>query len=164
MKIISKQWNSKMCFICGLDNPFGVKAQFYNMEDKSVVTPFSYRQEHQSSPGRVHGGLITAMLDELGLSAVYATGEDSLGVTLTHDTKFRKPVPYDVPLIGKGVILSSTSKFIKSEAFIYDSDNNLLASGKMSYIKLKPEQISDTDAHSEMCYHIEDSLTEIDCP
>ena len=153
-----------MCFICGMDNPFGVQAQFYNMEDKSVITPFSYRKEHQSYPGRVHGGLITAMLDELGLRAVYANNEDAFGVTLTLETKFRKPVPYGVPLIGKGILLSSTSKFIKSEALIYDSDGILLASGKMSYIKLKSEKISDADAHEEMCYHIEDSLTEINCP
>ena len=45
---------------------------FYNMEDGSVMTKFKYRKEHQSYPGRVHGGLITAMLDEMGLRALWA--------------------------------------------------------------------------------------------
>ena len=164
MKIISKQWNSRMCFICGMDNPFGIKAQFYNMEDNSVVSPFSYREEHQSYPGRVHGGLITAMLDELGLRVVSANGEPPYGVTLTLESKFRKPVPYNTPFIGKGILISSTSKFIKSEAFIYSTDGIVLASAKNNYIKLSPEMISEADEHEEMCYHIEDSLTEIDCP
>ena len=31
MKVISKQSNSKMCVICGMDNKFGLRAQFYNM-------------------------------------------------------------------------------------------------------------------------------------
>lgn len=33
MKVIGKQKNSKNCFICGLDNKFGVGAPFYNLED-----------------------------------------------------------------------------------------------------------------------------------
>lgn len=71
MKVISKQRNSKMCIICGLDNKYGLKAPFYNMEDGSVMTKFQYSEEHQSYPGRVHGGLITAMLDEMGLRALW---------------------------------------------------------------------------------------------
>ena len=46
MKVVSKQRNSKMCAICGIDNKYGVHAQFYNMEDGSVMTKFKYRQEH----------------------------------------------------------------------------------------------------------------------
>ena len=43
MKVLRKQANSKSCIICGMDNPLGVKAPFYEMEDNSVVTLFSYR-------------------------------------------------------------------------------------------------------------------------
>ena len=48
MRVISKQRNSKMCIMCGLDNEYGVKAPFYNMEDGSVMTLFRYRYQHQS--------------------------------------------------------------------------------------------------------------------
>ena len=84
MKVIGKQKNSRMCIICGLDNEYGVKAPFYNMEDGSVMTLFQYREQHQSYPGRVHGGLITAMLDEMGLRALWAKelSEESFGVTM----------------------------------------------------------------------------------
>ena len=58
MKVVKKQNNSKMCVMCGLDNPAGVRAPFYTMEDGSVVTRFRYGEVHQSYPGRVHGGLI----------------------------------------------------------------------------------------------------------
>ena len=72
MKIINKQRNSRMCIMCGMDNEYGVRAPFYNMEDGSVMTLFQYRPQHQSYPGRVHGGLVTAMLDEMGLRALWA--------------------------------------------------------------------------------------------
>ena len=89
MKVVGKQRNSKMCFICGMDNPIGLKAQFYNMEDGSVMTKFQYREEHQSFPQRVHGGLIATMLDELGLRALWAKGsEERFGVTLSMESKF----------------------------------------------------------------------------
>lgn len=64
MKVVRKQRNSRMCIICGLDNEYGVQASFYVMEDGSVMTRFAFRERHQSYPGRVHGGMITAMLDE----------------------------------------------------------------------------------------------------
>lgn len=36
-KVIGKQRNSRMRIVCGMDNPIGLKAQFYNMEDGSTV-------------------------------------------------------------------------------------------------------------------------------
>ena len=83
MKVVGKQRNSRMCFICGMDNPIGLHAQFYNMEDGSVISPVTFREEHQSFPGRVHGGLIATMLDELGLRALWSVkGEEDFGVTM----------------------------------------------------------------------------------
>ena len=91
MKVKGKQNNSRMCVICGMDNPFGVQAPFYIMEDDSVMTLFRYREEHQSYPGRVHGGLITAMLDELGFRAYWVFEPEVLAVTTTLETKYPGP-------------------------------------------------------------------------
>lgn len=164
MKVISKQKNSRMCIICGLDNPAGVGAYFYNMEDGSVVSPFKFSKNHQSYPGRVHGGMITAMLDELGLRAAWQKEPETWGVTMSLTTKFRKPVPYDVPLFAKGKLILSNHKFLKTDAAIYDISGNKLASAELNYIKLAPEIISNADSHEEMCYLIKDDVKEIECP
>ncbi|HIS68202.1 MAG TPA: PaaI family thioesterase [Candidatus Gallacutalibacter stercoravium] len=161
MKIISKQNNSRMCVICGLDNPFGVQAPFYVMEDNSVMTQFSYRAEHQSYPGRVHGGLITAMLDELGFRAYWAIEPEVLAVTTVLETKYRRPVPYGVPLKGRGVIVSASSRFVKSNAELVDMDGNVLAQAEIKYIKLPTEQVTDADYHEEMCYAVPDGRQEL---
>lgn len=163
MKVIRKQRNSRMCVICGLDNDAGVKAQFYVMEDSSVATPFTFREIHQSYPGRVHGGMITAMLDELGCRAYWAAyDEETLAVTMSLETKYRKPVPYGVPLKGTGRVLRATSLFIEAEAAILDENGTELASGKMKYMKLPIEKISEgASYHEEMCYLIPDEVTEI---
>lgn len=164
MKVIAKQRNSRMCIICGLDNPYGLKAPFYSMEDNSVMALFQYREQHQSYPGRVHGGLITAMLDEMGLRALWAMegSEESFGVTVSLDTKYRKPVPYNTPLIGRGTIVKNTSRFLTAQSAIYDEDGQELASGMVKYIKLDVGRIAeDIAVHEEMCYLVEDGCQEI---
>lgn len=164
MKVVSKQRNSKMCAICGMDNKYGVHAQFYNMEDGSVMTKFKYKEEHQSYPGRVHGGLITAMLDEMGLRALWAKegNEKEMGVTISLDTKYRKPVPYNTELIGKGVLIKNNNKFFVVESEILDTEGNVLANGTIKYIKLDIDKIKEgIEMHEEMCYLIEDDIKEI---
>lgn len=161
MKVKGKQNNSRMCVICGMDNPFGVQAPFYIMEDDSVMTLFRYREEHQSYPGRVHGGLITAMLDELGFRAYWVFEPEVLAVTTTLETKYRRPVPYGVPLKGRGVVLSSTSRFVKSRAEILDMDGSPLAQAEIKYIKLPTSRVTDADYHEEMCYAVKDGVQEL---
>ena len=63
-KVVRKHNNSGNCFVCGLDNPFGLHAAFYELEDGSVCALVTADPRHQSYPGRVHGGVICAMLDE----------------------------------------------------------------------------------------------------
>lgn len=164
MKVISKQKNSRMCIICGMDNEYGIRAPFYNMEDGSVMTVFRYREQHQSYPGRVHGGLITAMIDEMGLRSLWAKelSEESFGVTMSLDTKYHKPVPYGETLLGKGIIVKDTPKFCVTEACIMDIHGNKLAAGTVKYIKLDVGQIAENaTVHEEMPYLIEDGVKEI---
>lgn len=165
MKVVGKQRNSRMCIICGLDNEYGIRAPFYNMEDGSVMTLFNYREQHQSYPGRVHGGLITAMLDEMGLRALWAKEqcENSFGVTMSLETKFYRPVPYDEPLVGKGLIVRDTQKFCVTDAGIMDIHGNKLATGVIKYIKQDVKQIAENASiHEEMPYLIEDNVREIE--
>ena len=163
MKVISKQKNSKMCIICGMDNPIGLKAQFYNMEDESVMTIFKFKEEYQSFPKRVHGGIIATMLDELGLRALWAkSSNEDFGVTLSLNVKYRKPVPYNEVLIGKGLVQKETSKFITIQTEIFDKKGNLLANAEVKYIKLNINKIAEgINIHDEMCYLIKDDVKEI---
>lgn len=163
MRVVGKQSNSKMCFICGMDNPIGMRAQFYNMEDGSVVTPCRFSELYQSFPGRVHGGIIASMLDELGLRALWSDGDESVfGVTMSIEVKYRKPVPYDTDLFGCGKVVRETGKFIVTRAGIFDTEGNLLADADISYIKLAPGVIApDYDSHEEMVGVIEDGVSEL---
>lgn len=161
MKVTKKQNNSKMCMICGLDNSFGVQAQFYELEDQSVCGLFEFKEEHQSYPGRVHGGMISAMLDELACRAFWVLEPKKLGVTLDLTTKYRKPVPYNTKLKGVGKITKYTNRYFISECKILNEQNEVLAEGEIKYLLMPDTAITDADYEEEMCYALPDDVKEI---
>jgi acyl-coenzyme A thioesterase PaaI-like protein len=70
--IMEKQPNSRMCFVCGIDNPIGLKLRFYTDDEGRCIARFRPKPEHQGFPGQLHGGLICTLLDEPTQIAVYS--------------------------------------------------------------------------------------------
>ena len=162
MKVIKRQMNSRNCIICGMDNPASVKAPFYEMEDKSIVSIFKFSDIHQSYPQRVHGGMITAMLDELIGRALWIDDPHCYGVTMNINIKFRKPVPYDETLYGVAKLNKNTKMFFGGKGKFFDSEGNVLAEADISYIKLETSKIGDMEEDEEMIYDIDDGVKDID--
>lgn len=162
MKVLKKQNNSNMCMICGMNNNFGVQAQFYELENGEVCGLFEFKEEHQSYPGRVHGGMISAMLDELACRAYWVISPEKLAVTLELNTKYRKPVPYGVRLKGTGKIIKHTSRYFIALCKILDDESNILAEGEIKYLLLPNEKITDASVDEELKYYIEDNIKEIE--
>ncbi len=160
MKVIKKQTNSKMCIICGIETEAGVKASFYEMEDNSVVALFSFKEIHQSYPMRTHGGMISAMLDETIGRAIWITEPNTWGVTANLQVKFRKPVPYNVPLKAIGMITENKSRLFKGSGKIIDEFGNVLAEAEAVYVKLPLEKIAESN-HEDVNIYIEDNIKEI---
>lgn len=165
MKVVSKQTNSKMCIICGLENELGLKADFYNMEDGSVGAIFTFKPHHQSYPGRVHGGMISALLDELAGRAIWVTNPELFGVTATMTVKFRKPVPYDTKLFGRGEIIKRNGRLFTATAKLTDENKTLLAEVEGTYMILPTEKITNGESFSkeeDVNFVVPDNVKEID--
>ena len=161
MKVIKKQTNSKLCFICGIDNPYGLVAPFYEMEDETVISLFKYQNIHQSYPGRVHGGLISAMLDEIAGRAIWITEPNTWAVTTQLNVKYRKPVPYDTPLKAKGQITRNTRRIFEAHSEILDMDGNVLAEAEVVYFKQPINVIATEGTEEDINILIPDEITEI---
>lgn len=160
MKVIKKQNNSHYCLICGMDNEHGLKAQFYETENQEVVGLFSFKEEHQSYPGRTHGGMISALLDELVGRAIWIYDPNMWGVTINLSVKFRKPVPLETKLKGVGRIISQTSRTFTGEGKIVDGEGNVLAEATVVYMKLPVSKIAEGH-EEEVDVYIEDDVTEV---
>jgi acyl-coenzyme A thioesterase PaaI-like protein len=145
--VTGKQQNSKMCLVCGLKNSHGLKASFYELENKELVCVFKPSDGHQSYPGRLHGGITTALLDETIGRAIMMHHRDMLwGVTVEFTTKFKKPIPLHQELRVVGRITSDTSRFFEGTGEILLPDGEVAATGQGKYIKLPLEKIADFDA------------------
>ncbi|MCM1514001.1 MAG: PaaI family thioesterase [Anaeroplasma bactoclasticum] len=162
MKVIRKQSNSKMCYICGMDNPFGLKAPFYEMENQTVVSLFRYQDIHQSYPERVHGGLITALLDEIAGRAIWIVEPNTWAVTGDIRVKFRKAVPYDTDLKAIGKVTKNTRRIFFAVAKLYDMNNELLAEAEVTYFKLPLDKIATANTHEDVNVVVPDDVKEID--
>lgn len=162
MKVLSKQNNSHMCIICGMENRFGVKGQFYNMEDGSVAGLFTFREEHQSYPGRVHGGVISTMIDELAGRILWTDEPDKVAVTMDINVQFRKPVPYNVPLKGRGVYTKKLSRAYEAKCWVYDMSGDVLAEGTARYLILPEKKVTERSLAEELDIYVEDDVKEIE--
>lgn len=161
MKVLKKQTNSKMCIVCGMENESGLKAPFYEMEDGSLISLVEYKDFHQSYPGRVHGGMISCLLDELIGRSIWIEEPGMWGVTVSLNVKFRKPVPYNTRLKAIARITRNKSRTFEGTGELQDIDGNILASAEAVYFKLPLEQISQSDNHEDVNIYYPDDVMEI---
>lgn len=148
-KVLRKQANSKMCLVCGLKNPGGAHAAFYEIETGECVALFTARDDHQSYPGRVHGGMITAMLDETIGRAVMSRTEDFWAVTLEFTTRYKKPVPIGVELKVVGRVTGEEGRVFTGTGEILLPSGEVAATGEGKYLKLALNKIADFDAEAQ---------------
>jgi uncharacterized protein (TIGR00369 family) len=78
-----------LCFACGPRNTAGLHLMFVQDGD-TVTTAFRGREEHQGFPGHVHGGVISALLDEVMSRVPLLDGRWAM--TARMDVRFRRPV------------------------------------------------------------------------
>ncbi|HEY3383778.1 MAG TPA: PaaI family thioesterase [Vicinamibacterales bacterium] len=136
-----------MCLVCGLKNDGGLNASFYETGRGELVALFTPRDEHQSYPGRLHGGMITAILDEtIGRAIMMKYEEEVWGVTVEFTTRFKKPVPLGVELRVVGRIVSEAGRQFEGTGEVLLPDGEVAATGVGKYVKLPLDRIADFDA------------------
>ncbi|MBN1179724.1 MAG: PaaI family thioesterase, partial [Anaerolineae bacterium] len=92
------------CFICGVDNPVGLKLTFYeDHEAEQVRVEFVVPEVYQGYPGVVHGGIVSTVLDETsGRAILLHRPDDELMATLRMTVRYRRPTPTETPLVAVG--------------------------------------------------------------
>lgn len=148
--VTGKQPNSKMCLVCGLKNPFGLHTSFFELANHELLAVFSPREEHQSYPGRLHGGITSTILDETMGRAIMIKSEGEVwGVTVELNIHFKKPVPLDQELRVLGRITKDSSRFFEGTGELLLEDGTIAAEGHGKYLKVPLEKIADFDADAQ---------------
>ena len=144
-KINKKQNHSDMCLVCGMNNPYSFKAGFYETDGDFLVAVIKGKDEHQSYPNRMHGGLICALLDEVIGRAIQIKDPSQWGVTMEITVKYRKPVPLNSELKLAGRIVGETGRTFTGKGIIEDMEGNLLATAAAVYFKQPVEKIINSE-------------------
>jgi len=142
-KVLKKQQNSKKCLVCGLENELGLKASFYELENGELVALFHPLEEHQSYPGRLHGGIAGAILDETIGRAIMINDENIWGVTVELNLKYKKPIPLNEELKVIGRITRDSSRLFEGTGEIVLKNGDIAVSASGKYLKMSIEKIAD---------------------
>ncbi len=119
------------CFICGDENPNGVRCRF-RAEGAVVRSVFKTENWMAGYEGTVHGGIIGAVLDEALVWAAYAaTG--LFGVTAEIRIRYLKPLLVGSVCEVKGRMVENKGKIWVAESELLLEDNTVLsrAEGKV---------------------------------
>ena len=144
-KVEAAQNISRMCFLCGVENKFGLHGRFFVLDDGELCGVFSPRQEHQGYPGRLHGGIIAALLDETIGRAINAAHGDTWGVTVQFSMRLRRPVPLDQEVKVVGRITRDSTRVFEGKGELLLEDGTVAAEGEGTYVKLPVDEIASGD-------------------
>jgi uncharacterized protein (TIGR00369 family) len=128
-----KLQDDSFCFVCGRDNPCGLKLAFTNVNGR-VVSEFTPAKVYQGYTGITHGGIISTVLDE---AMIYAAMEDgTFPVTAELTVRFKKPLMTDETAIIEAEVINSNSKLATAHSrLIRKHDGALIAEGSAKLLK-----------------------------
>ena len=135
---------SRMCMVCGVENKAGLQARFFVLDNGELAGVFRPRQEHQSYPGRLHGGLIAAILDETIGRSINVADAHTWGITVKFTVRLRKPIPLDREVKAIARITRDTSRVFEGTGEILLEDGTVAAEAEGTYVKMAIEGIAST--------------------
>ena len=132
--------NDHNCFGCGRLNATGLRLTFYAPPDRARVwAPFTPNADHEGFQDMVHGGIITAVLDEVMGWALYARG--IWAVTGKLSVAFRRPVEVGVATRATGWLVADRGRVLDVAGELRrETDAAVLAEASATFARVPEEQ------------------------
>ena len=134
--------HTKSCFVCGLNNPIGLKLDLET--DGSIVRArFVPRPEHVGFRETVHGGLVSTVLDEVMVWAIgVRTKRFSYCAELV--VRFLQPVRPNAEFVAVGELVSERrGRLFEARAELRNSRDDLHATATGKYLPIKGDLEAD---------------------
>ena len=120
--------------MCGHANPLGLNVRFH-IEGETVTTRFRPDAMHAGYPGRLHGGVIAALLDEtMGWAPSVRFGRFCVAVEL--NIRYLKPSPVGMPLLVRGEVAGAGSRLWEATGDVRSETGTVYARGRGKYFPL----------------------------
>ena len=100
------------CFVCGPDNPIGLKIPF-RLEDGVCRAEFTPEPAHQGYDGVTHGGIVFSVLDDVMANWLFLKGIRAYSAR--SEIRYRDPLPIGTPLLLEGRMKKKKGRFVVLE-------------------------------------------------
>jgi uncharacterized protein (TIGR00369 family) len=110
--------------VTGECNPHALPLVIHRTAEGGSRAEVTFRPTHVGPPASVHGGVSAMILDHLLGDAVAASGK--AGVTGTLSIRYRRPVPYDEPLVASATVSRSEGRKTWVDGMIASLDGTAL--------------------------------------
>lgn len=107
------------CFVCGPENPIGLKVEF-RLEDMVCRGEFTPGPEHMGYDAVTHGGILFSLLDDVMANWLWLQGEQCF--TARAEVRYRAPVPVGTPLLLEGRQIRRKGRLAVIEGQILNRD------------------------------------------
>jgi acyl-coenzyme A thioesterase PaaI-like protein len=128
------------CWGCG-SSPIGLAALGFvpkiGADRRSLAGAVSFDERHQAGPGIVHGGLVSAVLDEA--TGLLATHYRFPSVTARLFVRFRRPVPINAELSVRAFVESERGRRTSVSGELRGPEDDVLADAKSVYVNVPLE-------------------------
>ena len=121
------------CFGCAPDHPFGFHLSFVR-EGSVLRTTFTPGEHYQGPLGVMHGGLVTALADELAAWAIVAF-RGQFGFTATIEAKLLLPVRVGIAIEASASITRDTKRLVDIETVMMQQGKRVYQ-GKFKFVVL----------------------------
>jgi acyl-coenzyme A thioesterase PaaI-like protein len=136
MSSSNSSYTAELCYVCGRDNPVGLHVDFtIDGPSRSISATFIPKPHHQGYEGIVHGGILSAILDEaMGKLAYELVGVPVVTAELT--IKFKAPAAPGEQLSITARITEEAGRLMLAEANV-ERGLVIIAEAKGKLIKTK---------------------------
>ena len=109
------------CFVCGPDNPIGLRIE-YRMDGDVCRAEFTPGDDHVGYDRMVHGGIMFSALDDVMANWLFLRGERCF--TARADVRYRDKLPIGVPVELEGRLVRRRGRLadLEGKAIRTDTD------------------------------------------
>ncbi len=120
------------CFVCGPDNPIGLRLKF-RMEGDLCLSEFTPGEHHAGYANQTHGGMIFCALDDVMANWMYLQGETAH--TAKCEIRYRRPLELGKTILLEGRQVKRKGRLALMESSAVQADNGtVIANATASFM------------------------------
>jgi len=120
------------CFVCGGANPSGLRLAF-SASNGHASAAYLPDKRHQGYQGILHGGLISALVDEAAVKAASSLGIKAVTVEL--HVRFKAPLMIGERCMVEACARPVRGRLVEGVAVVKKMDGTLVAEGRLKLFR-----------------------------